>query len=132
VTDERLPAGGVIAGLAMTGVMVAASVLTLGIPNLSLAGQFLGGSYPTVASAVALCSLVCYVMVTLAVALALAGALRRRAGWWARGRTLRAVTLVAAGAVLLGLSVASRFETGAGICCGSGSQQIQEVASLAR
>jgi len=132
VNDPRGRSLELLIGLGVAALLVAASVLTLGMPNLGLAGQLLGGAYPTMASAVAVSSLICYAVVLLAALAVLAGALRRGAGGWVGGRGLRAVALILAGATLLSLSLVNRVDTGTGICCGGGSQQTQEAAALAR
>ena len=132
MTERWRDRGVLVAGVVGCAVLVAASVITLGAPDPALAGQFLTGSYPTMASAIALCSLICYGCVALTLLVVLIAALQPEAGWWRRGRALRAAALVLVGAVLLGLSLAGRAETGGGICCGGGQQQIQEAASLAR
>jgi hypothetical protein len=116
----------------MGAVLLAASALTLGLPNLNLAGQFLGGAYPSMASALAFLSLLCYAVVLAAVVGAVVRGLRAVAGGRDANRGLRAVVFVIVGAVLLTMSVINRVDSGGGICCGEGAQQIQEAASLAR
>jgi hypothetical protein len=122
----------VLAGIGAGGVLLAASLIALGLPDFGLAGQFLSGSYPSVASAVAFLSLLCYAVVLAAVVMALAGALRLTAGGKGVSRSVRDAALVLAGVILLSLSVVNRVDTGGGICCGGGAQQIREAASLAR
>lgn len=129
---DRHSATEVLAGIGAGGLLLAASVIALGLPNLGLAGQFLSGSYPSVASAVAFLSLLCFAVVLAAVAMALAGALRLAAGGEGVSRSVRDAALVIAGVILLSLSVVNRVDTGGGICCGGGAQQIREAASLAR
>jgi hypothetical protein len=123
---------GALAGLAMGGVLLAASVLTLGLPNVGLAGQFLSGAYPSMPSALAFLSLLCYAVVLGAVTVAVVRGLRMATGVRSAGRTARAIAFVLAGVILLSLSVVNRVDTGGGICCGGGAQQIQEAAALAR
>ncbi len=132
MAEPRRAVAGVMAGLAMGAVLLGASVITLGPPDLGLAGQFLSGSYPSTQSAVALLSLVCYAVVLAAVAVAVFKGLRMAAGRRGTSRGIRAIALVLAGAVLLSLSVVNRVDTGSGICCGGGVQQVKEAASLAR
>jgi hypothetical protein len=116
----------------MGGILVAASVVTLGPPDFGLAGQFLNGAYPSMASAVAFLSLLCYAVVLGACVLAVIRGLRMVAAGRGTGRGARAIAFVLAGTILLGLSVASRLDTGGGMCCGGGSRQVQEAAALAR
>lgn len=116
----------------MTALVVAASVLTLGEPDLGLAGGFLEGSYPSVASAVALCSVICYAVVAVAATATIVEALRAATAVPGRGRSLRAAALIVAGAGLLAVSLAARAQAGAGICCGGGPRQTQEAAALVR
>jgi hypothetical protein len=123
---------GAIAGLAAGGVLLSASVITLGVPNLALAGGFLDGSYPSMQSAIAFLSLLCYVVVGAAVAVAILSGLRMASGGRGTSRGIRAIALVLAGVILLSLSVISRVDTGNGICCGGGAQQVREAESLAR
>jgi hypothetical protein len=131
LAERRRAAVGVLAGLGAAGVLLAASVIALGPPNFGAARQFLSDSYPSMASAVAFLSLLCYAVVLAAVAVALIRALRMAAGGGI-SRSVRAIALVLAGLVLLSLSVVNRVDTGGGICCGGGAQQIREAASLAR
>lgn len=118
--------------LLMGGVLLAASLVALGPPDIGLAGQFLSGTYPSVQSAVACLSLVCYAAVIGVVAVAvMAGA--RAASCRARsGRAIRAIACIVAGVVLLSLSVANRVQGGGAICCGGGSGQVQEATTLVR
>jgi hypothetical protein len=132
LADQPRAVPGVIAGLATSGVLLAASVITLGVPNFGLAGQFVSGSYPSMQSAVAFLSLLCYAVVFAAVAVAVVRGLRMAAGGRGTSRGIRAIALVLAGVVLLSLSVVNRVDTGSGICCGGGVQQVREAASLAR
>jgi hypothetical protein len=118
--------------LLMGGVLLAASVVALGPPDVALAGQFLSGSYPSVPSAVACLSLLSYVAVIGVAAVAVMGgahAARRRVP---SGRAVRAIAFIVAGAVLLSLSVANREQGEGSICCGGGSRHVQEVSSLVR
>jgi hypothetical protein len=132
LVEHRRAVAGVMAGLASGGLLLGASMITLGLPNLGLAGQFLSGSYPSTRLAVAFLSLVCYAVVLAAVAVAVFRGLRMAAGGRSTSRGIRAIALVLAGAVLLSLSVVNRVDTGSGICCGGGVQQVKEAASLAR
>ncbi len=132
MTQRRRAASGAIAGIAMTVLVVAASVRTLGAPDLGLAGGFLEGSYPSVASAVALCSVICYAVVAVAATATIVEALRTGTAVSGRGRSLRAAGLIVAGAALLAVSLAARAQAGAGICCGGGPRQIHEAATLVR
>ncbi|MGD1053689.1 MAG: hypothetical protein ABR950_07645 [Candidatus Dormibacteria bacterium] len=132
MAEQRRTVAGAVAGLASGGVLLGASAVTLGPPNLGLAGQFLSGSYPSMQSAVAFLSLVCYAVVLTAVALALVRGLRMAVRGTGTSRSIRAIALVLAGVVLLSLSVVNRVDGGGGICCGGGTQQIREAASLAR
>jgi len=118
--------------LGMSAALTAASVVTLGAPNLGLARQFLTGGYPSLAGAVALCSLICYACVALASVVVLAGAVRSGSRGWRRRQAVRAVTLIVTGAALLSLSLVGRVAATGDLCCGGGHQQIQEAASLAR
>ena len=131
MADRRRNAAAVVAGLGAAGVLLAASIIALGPPNFGAAGQFLSGAYPSMASAVAFLSLLCYAVVLTAVAVALIRVLRMAAGGGI-SRSVRAIALVLAGLVLLSLSVVNRVDTGGGICCGGGAQQIREAATLAR
>jgi hypothetical protein len=132
MTQRRRAASGAIAGIAMIVPVVAASVVTLGAPDLGLAGGFLEGSYPSVASAVALCSVICYAVVAVVATATLVEALRSGAAMPGRGRSLRAAALIVVGAVLLAVSLVARAQAGAGICCGGGPRQIHEAATLVR
>ena len=131
MAERRSPVAAV-AGLLMSTLLLAAAWLTLGMPNLGLAGDFLSGGYPIVQSAVALAAIICYAVVVASALLAAALAFRSGAEWLARARGWRAVAFILAGAVLLGLSLVSRCSTPQVICCGGGVHQIQEAASLAR
>ena len=132
MAERRRAAFRALAGLGMGGVLLVTSVIALGPPDLGAAGQFLSGSYPSMASALAFLSLLCYGVVLTAVTVALVRALRTAAGGRGISRGVRAIALVLAGVILLSLSVVNRVDTGGGICCGGGAQQIQEAASLAR
>ena len=132
MAEHRRAVAGVMAGLASGGLLLGASMITLGLPNLGLAGQFLSGSYPSTQSVVAFLSLVCYAVVLAAVAVAVFRGLRMAAGGGSTSRGNRAIPMFVAGAVILSLSVVNRVDTGSGICCGGGVQQVKEAASLAR
>ncbi|MGO8685867.1 MAG: hypothetical protein ACLQT7_01595 [Candidatus Dormibacteria bacterium] len=121
-----------LAAVAIAAVLVATSALTLGPPNLTMAGDFLSGGFPSMAAAVAFLSLLCYTVVLGVAGVALVGGLRMRTRGRRGGPTSRAAAVVLAGAVLLGLSVANRAASGGAICCGGGPQQVREVVSLAR
>lgn len=125
-----------MAGVLLAGGLAAASALTLGAPDPALAGTFLAGSYPSTASAVAFLALLCYGLVGCAALAVVVAAVREASGGRstgrASGRDARAACFVVAGLALLGLSVVNRVETGSGICCGAGPQQVQEAAALAR
>jgi hypothetical protein len=126
--------GGVsgLASAAVSALLVAASALTLGLPHLTMAGDFLSGSFPTMASAVAFLSLLCYTVVLGAVAVVVVGGMQMAARGRRVGPTTRASALVLAGVVLLGLSLANRAAGGGTFCCGGGAQQVREVVALAR
>ncbi len=127
--------GGVVSavgGTVMAGVLISASALALGPPNLTLAGDFIGGAYPSMPSALAFLSLLCYTVALGGAGVAVAGGMRMAIGRRNVGRSARAVALVLAGVVLLGLSVVNRLDTGGGFCCGGGPQQVREAVSLAR
>jgi hypothetical protein len=132
LADRHDEVAGALAGLAIAGVLVAASALTLGPPNLPTAGGFLSGSYPSMASAVAFVSLLCYTVVLGVVGLAVIRGLLMVKQGRSVGRTARAATLLVVGLVLLSLSVVNRVDSGDGICCGGGAQQVREAVSLAR
>ncbi len=118
--------------VAFGAVLLAVSGLALGIPNLGVVAQFLGGGYPTVQSAIAISSILSYAAVLVAAGVTMARALVTGAPAWKKRRGLRSATLVLFGAVLLALSLVSRIDGGAGFCCGGGAQQVREAVSLAR
>lgn len=132
MAERRGAALDALAGLGTGGVLLITSVIVLGPPNLGAAGQFLSDSYPSMRSALAFLSLLCYGVVLAALAVAVVRALRTAAGGRGISRGVRAFALVLAGVILLSLSVVNRVDTGGGICCGGGAQQIREAASLAR
>jgi hypothetical protein len=113
-------------------VLLGASLLTLGVPDLGLAGQFLGGAYPSPASALAFLSITFDLALVGAACVAFVGAGRDRGGRRGLPPTVRAVAFVLAGAILLGMGIAQRVDTGGGFCCGNGPQQVREAESLAR
>jgi hypothetical protein len=112
--------------------LLAVSVLTLGIPNFGLAGQFMAGGYPSAASGVAVASMFLDGVLVGAAGVAAMCSVRGAAGGWVRRPSLSAMALVVVGAILLGLSVAQRVDSGGAYCCGGGPQQVREAASLAR
>jgi len=116
----------------MGAALLVASLLALGPPDMGLAGQFLSGSYPSMPSAVACLSMLCYVAVTVVVVVATIGGARATSRGRHSGRAIRAIAFVLAGAVLLSLSVVNRVGSGGAICCGGGSRQVQEASSLVR
>jgi len=118
--------------LILGGALLVASLLALGPPDVGLAGQFLSGSYPSMPTAVACLSLLCYAAVVSAAAVAVIGGARTAGRGRGSRRTIRGVAFILAGAVLLCLSVVNRIEGGSAICCGGGSPQAQEVSSLVR
>lgn len=118
--------------LLMTAILLGASVATLGRPDFGLAGQFLGGGFPTTESAIAVVSLICYAVVVIVAIAAVVGALRA-AGEAQRSmrRSTRAAMFLLSGVIVLGVGVANRSTNHFAICCGSGAQQVQEAAQLA-
>jgi len=118
--------------LAMTTVLIAAAVITLGRPDVALAGQFLGGSYPTMEGAVAVVSLVCYVVVAVVAIVAIVQALRVVGEERARvRRSSRAAMFLFTGLIVVGVGVSHRVTYQYSICCGDTPQHIQEAAALA-
>ncbi len=132
LAERRGSVGDSLIGLLMGGALLVASLVALGPPDFGLAGQFLSGSYPSMPAAVAFLSLLCYATVVAVVALGLIGGVRATSGGIRSGRAIRAIAVILAGAVLLGLSVVNRVEGGGTICCGGGSRQVQEASSLVR
>lgn len=119
--------------LAMSAVLVAAAVITLGRPDLGLAGQFLSGSYPTVESAVAIVSLVSYSVVAVVAIVAVTGAIRAaREDRPDVRRSTRAGMFLLAGIIVLGIGVSHRVTFRYTVCCGNTPQHVTEAASLAR
>jgi hypothetical protein len=129
--DSRPSRAATGVALAMSGGLVAAAVVALGAPDLGQAGELLGGAYPTVRSAIALLSVICYAAV-LGVAIAVAVSATRRGSGRVRASTARAGLFALAGVILLVMSIASRIGEGERLCCGTGAHQVQEVISLAR
>ena len=132
MADRRRGVAEALWGLGVAGFLLAASVVTLGIPDFGKAGAFLSGAYPSVSSAIALLSLLCYAVVLAAVVLAVVRGLRLATAGRRTSRTVRSIVFVLAGMILLSLSIVNRVDPGGGICCGGGSQQVREAASLAR
>ena len=126
------PSRQALAGGAVALVLLGASVATLGVPDLGLAGQFLGGGYPSPASALASLSIIFDAILLGAAWLAFSGAARARGGKGGGPPTLRALAFVVAGVILLGMSIAQRTDTEGGFCCGNGQHQVREAKSLAR
>lgn len=62
--------------LILGGALLVASLLALGPPDVGLAGQFLSGSYPSMPTAVACLSLLCYAAVVSVAAVAVIGGAR--------------------------------------------------------
>lgn len=131
--DENRPAAHqplIFGALAL--ILVGASLLTLGMPNLALAAEFLGGAYPSLGSALALLSAMFDFALLGAAGVALTGTVRGGGRGRLLSPSLRAAALVLAGAILLGLSVLQRVDAPGTFCCGGGQQQVREAASLAR
>ncbi len=118
--------------LGMGAGLLVATVVALGLPNVGLATGLLSGAYPTVTSAVAFASLLCYVAV-LGVLL-LGGICLARSGprWLLPLRPSLAIAFLVAGILLLGISVAGRLASGGQLCCGGSPAQIHEAVSLVR
>ena len=119
--------------LAMTAVLVVAAVLTLGRPDLGLAGQFLGGSFPTTEGAVAVVSLVCYAVVLGVAVVAVIQAVRAAGESQASmRRSSRAAMFLLSGIIVLGIGISHRVTFQYSTCCGGTPANLQEAAALAR
>lgn len=121
-----------LAWLGMGAGLLVATTLALGLPDLRLAGGLLAGGYPTLTSAVAFVSLLCYIAVFAVLLVAGAWAVRSGRGWPLPLRPGLAVAFLVVGAVLLGLSVAGRLGGGGQLCCGGSPAQLHEAVSLVR
>jgi hypothetical protein len=119
--------------LAMTAVLVAAAVLTLGRPDFGLAGDFLGGRFPTTEGAVAVVALSCYLVVASVAVVAVVQAIRAASEAQATmRRSSRAAMFLITGVIVLGVAVSHRVTFQYSTCCGNSPQHIQEAAALVR
>jgi hypothetical protein len=118
--------------LVMSAGLLLATVFTLGLPDLGLAGGLLSGAYPTLASAVALASLICYLALLTVLVLSVTQVVRTGLAGLLAIRPALALAFLIAGAVLLSLSVAGRLDGGGNLCCGASPQLVHEATSLVR
>jgi hypothetical protein len=119
--------------LAMTAVLVIAAVLTLGRPDIGLAGQFLGGSFPTTEGAVAVVSLACYAVVFGVALAAVLGAVRAASESQASmRRSSRAAMFLVSGIIVLSIGISHRVTFQYSTCCGGTPAHLQEAAALVR
>jgi len=123
---------GAVSTLIVAMIVLAATVVTLGAPDFGLAGQFLSGDYPSTAAALALVSIICWLLivafVVAIVAVAFKGAtehqlLIRR---WARG-----VTFCLAGGIVLAVGVYRHASVSYSMTCDHCQQRISEATQLA-
>ena len=114
----------------MVAVLAVSSAVVLGAPDLPLVGNFLSGQYPTNAGAIAVVSLVTWVLLGIALAVVVTNSFRRVAshGQFVQRRWTRAVVLATVGGVMLGVGVVHHMSAGYSMCCGSVQEAQQTLA----
>lgn len=118
----------------MVMVLLAATWVTLGAPSIALADQFLIQGNPTPEAAVAIVSILCWMVIGV-IALATVIAAARSSSTDAQvmmRRWTRAVMLVLAGVMVLGMGAVRHATSGYSMCtsCGQQSTHIAEVEHL--
>ncbi len=120
-----------IPSLVMTTVLIVSAVISLGMPDLGLAGDYLGGGIPTEQSALAVASIVCWVLIagvgiaTLTMSIRTATDIQLGQRRWTR-----ATMFVASGVVVLGMGALNHVTTTYSMCCGSDPAHIAEAQQL--
>jgi len=105
----------------MVFVLAVYSAVVLGAPDLPLVGDFLSGRYPTDAGAIAVVSLVTWVLLGVALAVVVTNSFRSVVshGQFVQRRWTRAIVLAAVGGVVLGVGGVHHMSAGYSMCCGS-------------
>ena len=118
--------------LAIGAILVGTALAALGAPNFSLAWQYLSGGYPSQEAALALVAIICWVLIAVMVILSVVASVKaateaqRTMTMWSR-----AIMVLTAGLVVLGLGVIRHGATGYSMDCGDCQQRIAEASQLA-
>ena len=119
----------VLPTLALTTVVVGAAVLALGMPNLGLVGSLFGGGYPTMAAALAVVSLVVWVLIGVGATWSIgwAGGVVLEEAVRARRRRTQSTVVLALGLMVFGVGVMRHVSTSYRMCCGDRAEAQQLV-----
>lgn len=114
--------------LAAVAVLVGAATVVLGLPDLRTAGDFLGGAYATQAAAIAVVSVIAWVLILVTAAVLLVSAALAAMGQSTvhRHSRTRALVFAVCGLVLLAGGAYRHAAPAFTLCCGS----VQEAREL--
>jgi hypothetical protein len=118
--------------LLMSAALIVTAAATLGMPDGKLAGELLGGGYPSREAALALVGFIIWAVI-LGVALTTVVLSLRQANdsEWLHRRWTRAILFATAGIAVLGFGIAHHTGSGYSMCCGTGGQHLTEAQRLA-
>lgn len=116
--------------LLAVAILLGSATAVLRIPDLAAARDLLGGAYATQAAALAVVSVIVWVVILLSAGVLVVNAIRATVGqaMSRRRRWARALLVAACGLVLLAGGAYRHSAAGYSICCGS----VQEARQLVR
>jgi hypothetical protein len=121
-----------IGTVAVAAVVLAAAIAVLGMPDFGLAGQFLGGSYPSTDAALAVVSIVCWILILGFLIGVTIGAFKAATeSQLLVRRWTRAVTFLLVGGMVLAIGVYRHASVGYAMSCNDCQQRITEANQLA-
>jgi hypothetical protein len=123
---------GAIGTVVVAVVVFAAAVAVLGLPDFGLAGQFLGGSYPSIDAALAVVSIICWVLILgFLIGVTLGAFKAATESQLLFRRWTRAITFLLLGGMVLAIGVYRHSSVGYAMSCNDCQQRITEATQLA-
>jgi hypothetical protein len=123
---------GALGTVVVAAIVLAAAVAVLGPPDFGLAGQFLGGTYPSIDAALAVVSIVCWVLILGFVLGVTIGAFKvATESQLLVRRWTRAITFALVGGMVLAIGVYRHASVGYAMSCNDCQQRITEATQLA-
>jgi hypothetical protein len=113
-------------------VVFAAAIAALGTPDFGLAGQFLGGSYPSTDAALAVVSIIFWVLILgFLVGVSIGAFKAATESQLLFRRWTRALTFLVVGSMVLAIGVYRHASVGYAMSCNDCQQRITEATQLA-
>ena len=114
----------------MVSVLVGASVVALGAPDLTAAAGFLSGSRASDSGVIAIVGVITWALIALSVTVVVTNSFRGvvSQAQFVHRRWTRAIFFAVVGAALLGVGTFHHTATGYSMCCGSVQEAQQTLA----